>query len=33
MADLKGTLEQFAKELFGENTKIKFRAVCKRTFW
>ena len=25
MADLKGTLEQFAKELFGENTKIKFR--------
>lgn len=24
-ADLKGTLEQFAKELFGENTKTKFR--------
>lgn len=25
MADLKGTLEQFAKELFGEKTQIKFR--------
>ena len=25
MADLKGTLEQFAKELFGADTKIKFR--------
>ena len=24
-ADLKGTLEEFAKELFGENTKTKFR--------
>ncbi len=24
-ADLKGTLEQFAKELFGEETRIKFR--------
>ncbi len=24
-ADLKGTLELFAKELFGENTKVKFR--------
>lgn len=24
-ADLKGTLAQFAKELFGENTKVKFR--------
>jgi len=24
-ADLKGTLQQFAKELFGENTKVKFR--------
>lgn len=24
-ADLKGTLEQFAKELFGEHTKVKFR--------
>ena len=24
-ADLKGTLEQFARELFGENTKTKFR--------
>ena len=24
-ADLKGTLEQFAKKLFGENTKVKFR--------
>lgn len=24
-ADLKGTLEEFAKELFGENTKVKFR--------
>lgn len=24
-ADLKGTLEQFAKELFGKNTKTKFR--------
>ncbi len=24
-ADLKGTLEQFAKELFGEGTKVKFR--------
>ena len=24
-ADLKGTLEQFAKQLFGENTKVKFR--------
>lgn len=24
-ADLKGTLEQFAKELFGEETKVKFR--------
>ncbi len=24
-ADLKGTLEQFAKELFGQNTKTKFR--------
>jgi phenylalanyl-tRNA synthetase alpha chain len=25
MADLKGTLEQFAKEFFGEKTKVKFR--------
>ena len=25
MADLKGTLEQFAKELFGKDTQIKFR--------
>lgn len=25
MADLKGTLAQFAKELFGEDTKVKFR--------
>lgn len=24
-ADLKGTLEQFAKEIFGEDTKVKFR--------
>ena len=24
-ADLKGTLEEFAKELFGEDTKVKFR--------
>ena len=24
-ADLKGTLQQFAKELFGEDTKVKFR--------
>ena len=24
-ADLKGTLEQFARELFGEDTKVKFR--------
>jgi len=24
-ADLKGTLQEFAKELFGENTKVKFR--------
>ena len=24
-ADLKGTLEQFAKEMFGEDTKVKFR--------
>ena len=24
-ADLKGTLEQFAKEMFGENTRVKFR--------
>ena len=24
-ADLKGTLEMFAKEMFGENTKVKFR--------
>ena len=24
-ADLKGTLEQFAKKLFGEDTKVKFR--------
>lgn len=24
-ADLKGTLEQFAKQLFGEDTKVKFR--------
>ena len=24
-ADLKGTLEEFAKELFGEDTKTKFR--------
>ena len=24
-ADLKGTLDQFAKELFGEDTKVKFR--------
>ncbi|MCD8120962.1 MAG: phenylalanine--tRNA ligase subunit alpha [Clostridiales bacterium] len=24
-ADLKGTLEEFAKEMFGENTKVKFR--------
>lgn len=24
-ADLKGTLEEFAKELFGESTKVKFR--------
>ncbi|MGN0165971.1 MAG: phenylalanine--tRNA ligase subunit alpha, partial [Lachnospiraceae bacterium] len=24
-ADLKGTLAEFAKELFGENTKVKFR--------
>ena len=24
-ADLKGTLEQFAKQLFGEETKVKFR--------
>jgi phenylalanyl-tRNA synthetase alpha chain len=24
-ADLKGTLAQFAKELFGEDTKVKFR--------
>ena len=27
MADLKGTLEQFAKELFGENTKIKLDHI------
>ena len=25
LADLKGTLEMFAKEMFGENTKVKFR--------
>jgi phenylalanyl-tRNA synthetase alpha chain len=25
MCDLKGTLEQFAKEIYGENSKIKFR--------
>ena len=25
MADLKGTLQQWAKEFFGENTKVKFR--------
>ncbi len=25
MADLKGTLQQLAKEFFGENTKVKFR--------
>lgn len=25
MADLKGTLEQFAREMFGEGTKVKFR--------
>ena len=25
MADLKGTLAEFAKELFGEDTKVKFR--------
>ena len=25
MADLKGTLAQWAKEFFGENTKVKFR--------
>lgn len=24
-ADLKGTLAEFAKELFGEDTKVKFR--------
>ena len=24
-ADLKGTLQEFAKEMFGENTKVKFR--------
>ena len=24
-ADLKGTLAEFAKELFGEGTKVKFR--------
>ena len=25
LADLKGTLEMFAKEMFGENTRVKFR--------
>ncbi len=25
LADLKGTLQMFAKEMFGENTKVKFR--------
>ena len=25
LADLKGTLETFAKKLFGEDTKVKFR--------
>ena len=25
MGDLKGTLEVFAKELFGESTKVRFR--------
>ena len=29
-ADLKGTLEEFAKELFGPETKTKFRPIISR---
>ena len=32
-ADLKGTLAEFAKELFGPDTKVKFSRFCKGEGW